>query len=163
MAAEERVAPIDSDVDLHVAAQRQELTRHRLDVLGVIAAGGALGAVARYGLSLAIPTAQDGFPWATFWTNVGGCLLIGVLMVLITEAFDAHRLTRPFLGVGVLGGFTTFSTYAVEVRDLLDGPAPGVGLAYLGGTLVAAVVAVELGRLAARGLTRSRRAVGATR
>lgn len=67
-------------------------------VLAAISAGGALGAAARYGLSVAWPHRPGTFPWATFVTNVSGCLLIGVLMVLVTQVWAAHRLLRPFSG-----------------------------------------------------------------
>jgi fluoride exporter len=134
--------PIDPDVDLRVPAQRREILRHHGPALGVIALGGGLGALARYGLAELMPTRPGQFPWGTFTTNVLGCLLIGVLMVLITEVFSAHRLTRPFLGVGVLGGFTTFSTYAVEIHGLLQPGTVGVAFAYLAGTLLAAMLAV---------------------
>lgn len=113
---------------------------HEAPVVGVVALGGGLGALGRYGLAEALPTPSGGFPWATFATNVLGCLLIGVLMVLVTEARQAHRLVRPFLGVGVLGGFTTFSTYAVETSGLLRHGEAGLAVAYLAGTLVAAMV-----------------------
>ena len=119
-------------------------------VLGVIAVGGGLGALARYGLAELMPVRPDGFPLATFLTNVVGCLLIGVLMVLVTEVYTAHRLVRPFLGVGVLGGFTTFSTYAVEARGLLHPGTFGIAVAYVAGTLVAAMVAVLVGVLGTR-------------
>lgn len=142
--------PIDPDVDLRVAAQRRELLRHHAPVLSAIALGGGLGAVARYGLTQALPTRPGGFPWATFATNLLGCLLIGVLMVLITEVFSAHRLVRPFLGVGVLGGFTTFSTYAVDIRGLLHPGTVGLAFAYLAGTLIGAMLAVLLGVWATR-------------
>ncbi|MQA27605.1 MAG: chromosome condensation protein CrcB [Micromonosporaceae bacterium] len=123
-------------------------------VLAVIAAGGGLGATARHGMTLAWPTAAGGFPWATFAANALGCALIGVLMVLITEVWAGHRLLRPFLGIGVLGGFTTFSTYAVAVRDLAAAGRPALAGAYLAGTVVAALVATWLGAVAARTLTR---------
>lgn len=120
--------PIDSDVDLSVPGQRREPA---LPVLGAIALGGGLGALARYGLTVALPTPPGHFPWATFVTNVSGCFLIGVLMVLVTEVWTAHRLVRPFLGVGVLGGFTTYSTYAVEFHGLLRPGTVGVAFLYL--------------------------------
>ncbi|MBB2505737.1 fluoride efflux transporter CrcB [Amycolatopsis echigonensis] len=144
--------PLDPDVDLRDPAQQRELVRHHVSVLGVIALGGALGALARYGLAQALPAEPGGFPWATFWTNVAGCFLIGVLMVLVTEAWSAHRLVRPFLGVGVLGGFTTFSTYAVEARNLLRPDTVPLAFAYLGGTLAAALLAVLLGHAITRKL-----------
>jgi CrcB protein len=144
--------PIDADVDLRVEAQRRELVRHHGPVLTAIALGGGLGALARYGIALLLPTAPGGFPWATFVTNILGCLLIGVLMVLISEVWSAHRLVRPFLGVGVLGGFTTFSTYAVEIRGLLQPGTAGLAFAYLAGTLAGAMLAVFTGVVTTRTL-----------
>jgi CrcB protein len=119
-------------------------------VLAVIAAGGALGALARYGIGLAAPTPTGAFPWGTFGINVVGCLAIGALLVLVTEVWAPHRLLRPFLAVGVLGGFTTFSTYALEVRELVVGDSVGIAAAYLTGTVVAALLAVQCGVVAAR-------------
>lgn len=84
-------------------------------------------------------------PVATFATNALGCLLIGVLMVLVVEVWPERRLIRPFLGVGVLGGFTTFSTYVVDIQRLTRARAPGVALVYLVGTPLVALVAVMLG------------------
>ncbi|GAA3378941.1 CrcB family protein [Streptomyces racemochromogenes] len=129
---------IDPDVDLHVPAQRAEPQGR---VLAAVAAGGAVGASARYGLALLWPAAPGAFPWATFWTNTAGCALIGVLMVLISEGGRSapHPLLRPFAGVGVLGGFTTFSTYAVDFSRLLDEGEAGTALAYAGLTVVAAL------------------------
>jgi fluoride exporter len=122
-------------------------------VLGVIAIGGAIGAVARYALLAAFPHPAAGFGWAAFGINVSGCLLIGVLMVLITEARRAHRLARPFLAIGVLGGYTSFSTYVVDVQHALLAAAPQVALAYAAGTLGAAVAATWAGIRLARALT----------
>lgn len=120
------------------------------DVLVAIALGGALGAEARYGIGVALPHAAAAFPWSTLLINASGCFLIGVLMVLITEVGSAPRLLRPFLGVGVLGGFTTFSTYAVDTSRLLLAGRPAVALAYLAGTLAAAMAAVWVGANATR-------------
>jgi CrcB protein len=150
----EPVVPVDPDIDLHVTEQRQELARTHGAVLAVIAAGGALGAVARYGVSLAIPALPGRFPLATFLVNVVGCLLIGVLMVLVTEVYRTHPLLRPFLGVGVLGGFTTFSTYAEDVRVLLSPEWTITAWIYLAGTVVAAVLAAWLGITITRLATR---------
>jgi len=130
---------------------RTEPASAHLPVLCVIALGGGLGALARYGLTIALPTPPGHFPWATFVTNVSGCFLIGVLMVLVA---GAHRLVRPFLGVGVLGGFTTFSTYAVEIHGLLRPGTLGIAFLYLAGTLVCALLAVLTG------VRLTRRAVG---
>ena len=141
---------IDPDVDLAVPAQRRELAAHPT-VLLAIAVGGALGSAARYGLSLALPhDAGRGVPWATLVTNAVGCLAIGVLMVVITEWLTPHVLLRPFLGVGVLGGFTTFSTYAVELRTMFARGALGPALLYLVLTLAAALAGVTAGSALAR-------------
>ncbi|SCL52173.1 camphor resistance protein CrcB [Micromonospora eburnea] len=136
--------PVDPDVDLHVPADRGELAAHPGTVLGVIAAGGVLGALARAGLQTAFPHPPTGFPWATFGVNVVGCLLIGALMAVLT-ARPAGPLLRPFLGVGVLGGFTTFSTYVVDAQRAVTAGAPGTALAYLAATLVGALLAVWTG------------------
>ncbi len=122
----------------------------------MVAAGGALGALARYGLVVAMPSRAGRFPWATFAVNVSGCLLIGVLVVLVTEVWAAHRLLRPFLGTGLLGGYTTFSSYAVDTRALVDAGAAGTAATYLVGTLAGALLATYLGVLGARALTRRR-------
>jgi CrcB protein len=121
-------------------------------MLGAIALGGAIGALARYGVGEAIPHRAGAFPWATFLINVSGCLLIGVLLVVITEARTVHPLSRPFLGTGVLGGFTTFSTFAVDTERLL-GDHPLTAVAYFFGTVVAALLAVQAGVIVTRLLT----------
>ncbi|MDT0472411.1 fluoride efflux transporter CrcB [Streptomyces sp. DSM 41014] len=124
--------------------------RGQAPIVAVIALGGALGACARYAIALHWPAGPGGFPWGTFWTNVAGCAAIGVLMVVITDVWVAHRLVRPFFGTGVLGGFTTFSTYAVDIQRLVDGGHARVGLAYLAATLLAALTAVQVGATLAR-------------
>jgi fluoride exporter len=110
--------------------------------LTVVAAGGALGAASRYGLGLILPDPVGaGFPWTTFAINVAGCLAIGVL----AAAMPRHRLLRPFLGAGFLGGFTTMSTYADQARALLVAGHWAVALSYVVATLVAALLAVRIG------------------
>lgn len=129
---------------------RIEGTRKQGPVVAVVALGGGLGGAARYGLSQLLPTRTGQFPWGTFTENVLGCLTIGVLMVLIIEVWSPHRLVRPFLGVGFLGGFTTFSTYAVEFRGLLDSEAAVTAFVYLAATLLSALLAVLVGVTLAR-------------
>jgi fluoride exporter len=124
--------------------------RRRWDIVAVIGLGGALGATARQLISEAIPPATQGFPFGTFLVNVSGCLLIGLLMVSIVEVRRPHRLVRPFLGVGLLGGYTTFSTYAVETQRLIQVGDPRVAFAYFAGTVVGALLAVQVGVLLAR-------------
>ncbi|MFI5521584.1 fluoride efflux transporter CrcB [Streptomyces platensis] len=116
--------------------------RGQWPVIGVVAAGGGIGAAARYGAGLLWPTGDGSFPWTILAVNVVGCALMGVLMVSVTEVRPVHRLLRPFLGTGVLGGFTTFSTYAVDIQRLIDARHPAQAMAYLAGTLLTALAAV---------------------
>ncbi|MEU1255242.1 MULTISPECIES: fluoride efflux transporter CrcB [Streptomyces] len=143
-------APETDSLRAPAGTARPAAWRTQAPVVAVVAAGGALGATARYALALWWPVQPGGFPWATFWTNVVGCAVIGVFMVIITEVSAAHRLVRPFFGTGVLGGFTTFSTYAVDIQRLVDDGHPRTGLAYLAATLVAALTAVWLASAATR-------------
>jgi CrcB protein len=121
---------------------RHSPRREHAEILAAISLGGIGGAAARYGAGLIWPTAAGHFPWTTFCINVVGCGLMGILMVLVTERFAAHPLVRPFLGTGVLGGFTTFSTYTVDTQHLLQPRTSGTALLYLALTLLAAVAAV---------------------
>ncbi|MEU9788506.1 fluoride efflux transporter CrcB [Streptomyces phaeochromogenes] len=147
----------DEPADFSAPARRSSAWRGQGPVVAVVSVGGAIGASARYGASLLWPTHTGGFPWTTFWVNVVGCFVIGAFMVVITEAWAAHRLVRPFFGTGVLGGFTTFSTYAVDIRTLVDTGHPRTALAYLAATLVAALAAVWLAVTAARRILAWRR------
>jgi len=143
--------PVDSDVDLG-AARRLWSRRGDLVVVGVVALGGMVGAGARYLIGQAWPTPSGGFPWATFTVNITGCALIGVLMVLVTDVWVRQRLLRPFLGTGVLGGYTTFSTYTVDMQHLMTVGRPGTALLYLTGTATGALVAVWITANATRKL-----------
>ena len=140
--------PVDPDVDLRQArrqrGQGSQGSRRRGDapVLAVIAVGGAAGASARYLIGQAWPTPAGALPFSTLAINILGCALIGVLMVLITDVRSSRPLLRPFLGTGVLGGFTTFSTYAVDIQRLVAGAHPATALLYLTITPVGALLAV---------------------
>ncbi len=137
-------------------------------VLVAIAAGGGLGAVGRWAVGAAWPPAPGQLPWATLGVNAVGCLAIGAVLVVLTEvAGSPHPLVRPFVGTGVLGGFTTFSTYAVETERLLADGAIALAAAYAVGTLVVALLAAQAGvagaRLATRRPQRRVRRVGPAR
>jgi CrcB protein len=110
------------------------------NVLLLVAAGGAAGALARYGLEVALPDEPAGLPVATLMTNLLGCLLLGLL---VGRHRDAPVL-RPLLGTGVLGGFTTFSALALQTDRLLA-EAPAVALGYLAGTTLGGLLLVSLG------------------
>jgi CrcB protein len=142
-------AAVGPDVHVSNPRQRHEWTAHRWTI-PTIAVGGMVGASGRHGLELAWPSAAGDFPWATFVTNVAGCALIGLLMVYVLELGAGHPLLRPFVGVGVLGGFTTFSTYAVQTTDLMGEHEPALALGYVFGTVAAALAAVVLGVVVGR-------------
>ena len=129
-----------------------------LDVLAVIAAGGVVGSLARWGIASTLPHHGTAYPWATFLENVTGCLLLGVLMWFVVEVWIVGRYVRPFLGVGVLGGFTTFSTFSVETTGLLRDGAVGMAALYVVGSLLAGLLAVRLGRVLAAAAVPRRRA-----
>ncbi len=118
-----------------------------------VAAGGGVGSVARYLLSAAFP-AGHGFPWATFAVNVSGCLCLGVLIVYLLEVWPPHRFLRPFLAVGLIGGYTTFSTYAAGVMTLLRGRDFALADAYALSSVLAALAAVWCGMKAARAMAK---------
>lgn len=141
-------------------ARRRDFARHPAAVLGAISAGGVVGALARHWLSELLPLRSGEWPWATWLVNVSGCLLIGVLMVVVDEVWRRQRLLRPFLGVGVLGGYTTFSTAMVDLQQLVLAGAPATGLLYLGVTALAALVAVAVGWVGAVAVIRFARRRG---
>lgn len=156
-------APVHADVDLHAPADRRELRERRWPILAAISLGGAFGALARHGLQEAFHHPPGAFGWAVFGINVSGCFLIGVLMVLVNELWAGRRLVRPFLGVGVLGGFTTFSAYAVDIQQSIAAGVPRTGLAYLAATMIGALIAVWLGDALARWVIRTRPRAGTAR
>jgi fluoride exporter len=117
--------------------------------LAAIAAGGGAGSVARYLLGAAFP-AGHGFPWAIFAVNVSGCFCLGLVMVYLLEVWPPRRLLRPLLAVGLIGGYTTFSTYAAGVMTLLTGHAAALAAAYALSSILAALAAVWCGMKAAR-------------
>lgn len=134
--------PVDPDVDLPAPVPRASAWRGQGPVIAAVSLGGAVGASARYGATLLWPTATGAFPWTTLVVNAIGCAVIGVFMVVISDVWAAHRLVRPFFGTGVLGGFTTFSTYAVDIRNLIDGGHPRTALGYLALTVCVALASV---------------------
>lgn len=140
----------DIDPDLYDPAPLRAELAAQAPIVAVIALGGALGAALRYGAALIWPTAHDAFPVTTLVVNITGCAIMGVFMVLITEAWTAPALLRPFVGTGVLGGYTTFSTYAADSAHLLRTGSPALGSAVLVATPLAALGAIWI----AAGLTR---------
>ncbi|WP_420452641.1 FluC/FEX family fluoride channel [Ilumatobacter sp.] len=107
-----------------------------------VAVGGVVGATGRWCVSTIVIATDGGFPWATFVVNVVGSALIGVAAARLRPDTTAWAVTTT----GVLGGFTTMSSFAVELDDLLDEGRGGVALAYLGATLVVGLVVLGVAR-----------------
>ncbi|OYN99548.1 fluoride efflux transporter FluC [Enemella evansiae] len=127
------------------------MSSSRIPVLAVVAAGGALGSLARWGLAVALPHLGPGWPWSTLIVNLTGSLLLGVLIVVVDRR-PAHRLLYPFLGVGVLGGWTTFSTMMTDVAGLVAAQAVARAGAYLLVSLVGGLLATGFGIVLTRRL-----------
>jgi CrcB protein len=119
-------------------------------VLAVIAAGGMLGASARYGVARWLPVGADHFPWATFWTNLSGSFVLGLVLVLALERLPPNRYLRPFVATGILGAYTTFSTYEVETALLLKDGHAIVATIYLLGSVAAGLVLAYGGMVVGR-------------
>jgi CrcB protein len=118
----------------------------------LVAAGGAIGAAARYlaGLWIAARLGAS-FPWGTFFVNVTGSFLIGIVLVLV-EGGTLPAEARLFLAVGILGGYTTFSTFSYETLQLLNGGDVVPVLLNVLGQLLIGLLAVYLGVIFARGV-----------
>jgi CrcB protein len=118
-------------------------------VLAAVAAGGMIGAALRYGVTRWIPIRPGRFPWATFWVNVTGSFVLGVLLIVLLERYPDRRHARPFLATGVLGGFTTMSSYAVDIvvlgRDGHVATAAAYATASMVGALALAAAGVAVG------------------
>jgi CrcB protein len=124
--------------------------RSQQAILLTVALAGAGGALARYGVGELVGLPRDGFPWGTFWVNISGSLLIGLVLVLLRERFSHLRLARPLAVTGFLGAYTTFSTYAVGTDELFRSHDLRSGIVYALASLLAGIAAVFCGILLAR-------------
>ena len=116
-----------------------------------VAAGGAIGASARYLTNTAvIRLVGPGFPWGTVVANVAGSFLMGVLVVLL--AHQGGMRFAPFLMTGVLGGFTTFSAFSLDTMTLIERGATAQAGAYVLGSVILSVTALAVGMVLARGI-----------
>jgi CrcB protein len=113
------------------------------------ALGGALGALARWAVAEPLPS-PAGWPWATLLVNLTGCFLLGALLAVLALRSPEPSWARPFLGVGVLGGYTTYSAFAVEVVGLFDDGALALAVGYVLLSTLGGVAAVAVGALSAR-------------
>ena len=146
---------LDAPSEPSAATRRPRLDRFQADVLAAVAAGGALGAPARYEVTRLVHVAPGTFPWSTFWTNVTGSLALGFVLVVVAERFPPTRYLRPFFATGFLGAYTTFSTFMVESATLTKDGHGVVAGTYLLASVATGFAAVWAGIVA--GLMVSRR------
>jgi CrcB protein len=143
------VIPIDPDLAPPQLARRGP-GRPAPGVVVAIALGGMLGATARYEVAQALPTAAGHFPWATFWTNMSASFVLGFAFILLLEHFPPTRYLRPFLATGIIGAYSTMSTYLVETALLLKDSHVATGLLYGLGSIAVGLVLGYAGIVAAR-------------
>ena len=116
-----------------------------------IAAGGAIGALLRYWTSTAVHSRLGaGFPYGTLTVNVAGSLLMGFLYIWLIDRLAVGPGLRAFLLIGILGAFTTFSTFSMETLNLLESGQPGKALANILVSVTVCISAAGLGVFAAR-------------
>lgn len=129
--------------------QQQEWPLHlRAGALGLVFVGGAVGTLGRYELARIAPVHARHWPWGTFLANLIGAFVLGALLEALARLGPDdgwRRRMRILLGTGLCGGFTTYSTLAVEADLLIRDSAPGLAICYLGTTLVAGLLATVCG------------------
>lgn len=121
-----------------------------MNPLILVMSGGAVGAGMRYGLVRALPSASGGWPWATFSANVLGGLAMGVLAAWLLRGDSAGEPLRLFLGVGVLGGFTTFSAFSLEMMQMAERGQVTMAAFYALASVLSALGALFAGMMAAK-------------
>lgn len=114
-----------------------------------VALGGALGAVGRYLVGLSLKTAS-GFPWATMSVNILGSLLMGLVIGWLSRQNGGSDALRLFVAVGILGGFTTFSAFSMDLFTLLERRDIAATMLYLSGSVLGSLVAFIIGFMALR-------------
>jgi CrcB protein len=112
--------------------------------LGAIFAGGFLGALARAGVAELLPHAAGGWPWATFVVNAAGAFLLGYFVTRLQERLPLSAYRRPFLGTGLCGGLTTFSTMQVELLQMLDAGRVALAAVYAVGSVAVGFAGVAV-------------------
>ena len=118
--------------------------------LVAILTGGAIGALARGGLSEALPQGPGEWPWSTFIANLLGALFLGWLLTRLAERVAPTMHWRPLLGTGLAGALTTFSTFQIEIFDLVQDGYAGLGIAYALTSVAAGMALAVTGVMAAR-------------
>lgn len=112
--------------------------------LAAIFAGGFIGAIARAELDEVLPAGGPHWPWATFAANIGGAFLLGYVATRLQERLPLTAYRRPFLGTGVCGALTTFSTMQLELLRMLDEKRVGLALGYAAASIAAGFAAVAI-------------------
>ncbi|MDA8210063.1 MAG: fluoride efflux transporter CrcB [Actinomycetota bacterium] len=146
-------------LDARRRAARLRRARRQASLLLAIGVGGALGALGRYAISLALPAAPGQMPWGVFIINVSGALALGFVLTILAEQFPRSRMARPLIGTGFIGAYTTFSTWMVDAVSLIRRGDAATAAAYLALSLIAGLAAVVIGMAAARSLARLRRGI----
>jgi CrcB protein len=118
----------------------------------LVMSGGAIGAGLRFGLSRALPYAGQGWPWSTFAANILGGLAMGVLAAWVLRGDNSAEPLRLFVGVGVLGGFTTFSAFSLEMARMIEQGQTGLAAGYALASVLLALGALFAGMTAAKAL-----------
>ncbi|WP_180047845.1 fluoride efflux transporter CrcB [Acinetobacter sp. YH12243] len=111
----------------------------------LVAMGGAIGATLRYGAGMLIAKPQMLFPWPTWWINIIGCLFAGIFFALSQKYSFLQTEARLFLMVGILGGFTTFSSFGLETFQLLKQGAVTIALSYVISSVIVGVFMLGVG------------------
>jgi CrcB protein len=138
-------------LDRHSADGSYDRKEPRMPVIVGVALGGAFGASARYLLDRVIEQRSESvFPWSTFAINVTGCFVIGVVVEQLVDRHHLPAWIRVGIVVGVIGGYTTFSTFSQEIFSLLESNDVAVALAYAGTSVVVGLLAVYAGTVLGR-------------
>lgn len=119
--------------------------------LALVAVGGALGALARYGVSRTLEGQAGGFPIATLAVNLSGAFLLGLLSVLLVNSFEVSPALRTGINAGFIGAYTTFSTLSLEAIMLAQQGRPGQAAAYLAISVAGGLTLAWVGQRLAQG------------
>ena len=117
----------------------------------MVAMGGAIGAAGRYLVGVgAIRLLGTGFPWGTLIVNVVGSLIMGMMIEAFALRYSVSNEVRTFLATGILGGFTTFSAFSLDMATLIERKAQGLAVIYLGASVGLSILALFAGLAIAR-------------
>ena len=131
-------------------------TIRRRDLLIIVAAGGAIGTIARYELGQAIRPSTHGFPWSTFLANQTGAFALGLFLTMVAATTARGLRMRAFIAVGFLGAYTTFSSFTVETALLVKAHHGALALVYFSSTIAVGLTVAWLGIGSGRRLSAAR-------